>query len=33
MFDNDEPPDWAFCSLCVALIQLALDLTQWISPV
>lgn len=33
MLDNDEPPDWAFCSFWVALIQLALDLTQWISSV
>lgn len=33
MLDNDEPPDWAYWACMVALIQMALDLTQWISPV
>jgi hypothetical protein len=31
MHENDEPPDWGYWGLVVALIQLALDATIWIS--
>lgn len=29
--NDEEPPDWAFWSLVVALIQYHLDLLQWVS--
>jgi hypothetical protein len=28
---ENEPPDWGYWSLVVALIQLALDATTWLS--